>query len=83
MSAETKRKNICFPDLALPNRILSYAKIAKGERKSNKEKQVFKYFPHHPHLLYTNKKQTESHPATFRPFFNHISAVSGFTATAS
>ena len=42
MSEEASKENIVLLDLILPNRILSYAKVMKGECRS-KWKRVFQF----------------------------------------
>jgi len=42
--AETKQENVVLHVLALPNRILSYAKIVKGESNSKRKNEVFTIF---------------------------------------
>lgn len=51
VSAETNRRNFIFPNLALPNHIISYAKIQKCEYRDKTGKQRFTGIvyaePHH------------------------------------
>ena len=51
VSAETKRENNVLPELSMPNRIISYAKIQKGEYRDKTGKQHFTGIvyaePHH------------------------------------
>ena len=40
----TNQRNYVYPNLALPSRILSYAKIVKGESNSKRKNKVFTDF---------------------------------------
>ena len=44
MSAETNRRNFIFSNLTLPNRIVSYAKVQKGECNVKIKNNVFSFF---------------------------------------